>query len=45
VPSPDPVRLAVPKAYVVIAEGWSPNAGTAQAVFTYCRLGRHRCGA
>jgi acetyl-CoA synthetase len=37
VPSPDPVRLAVPKAYVVLAEGWSPDAGTAQAIFAHCR--------
>ncbi len=37
VPSPDPVRLAVPKAYVVLAAGWEPNEETAAAIFTYCR--------
>jgi acetyl-CoA synthetase len=37
VPSPDPVRLAVPKAYVVLAEGWAADAATADAIFTYAR--------
>jgi acetyl-CoA synthetase len=37
VPSPDPVRLAVPKAYVVLAAGWEPSAATAQAIFAHCR--------
>jgi acetyl-CoA synthetase len=37
VPSPDPVRLAVPKAYVVLAAGWEPNEETAAAIFAYCR--------
>ncbi|MGW7004112.1 AMP-binding protein [Streptomyces sp. NPDC054933] len=37
VPSPDPVRLAVPKAYVVLAEGWVPDAETAKAVFAHSR--------
>ncbi|GAA2098903.1 isobutyrate:CoA ligase IbuL [Streptomyces albiaxialis] len=37
VPSPDPVRLAVPKAYVVVAEGWEPGAGTAKAIFEHAR--------
>ncbi len=37
VPSPDPVRLAVPKAYVVLAAGWAPTAETAEAIFGYCR--------
>jgi acetyl-CoA synthetase len=37
VPSPDPVRLAVPKAYVVLAEGWRPDAATAEAIFAYAR--------
>jgi acetyl-CoA synthetase len=37
VPSPDPIRLAVPKAYVVLAAGWQPDAETARAVFRYCR--------
>ncbi|MEU6343898.1 AMP-binding protein [Streptomyces sp. NPDC046977] len=37
VPSPDPLRLAVPKAYVVLAEGWEPDAGTAAALFAHSR--------
>jgi acetyl-CoA synthetase len=37
VPSPDPVRLAVPKAYVVLAAGWAPDSATAKAIFAYCR--------
>src|SRR4029078_12791153 len=37
VPSPDPVRLAVPKAYVVLADGWSPDSETAQAIFAHAR--------
>jgi acetyl-CoA synthetase len=37
VPSPDPVRLAVPKAYVVLADGWRPDAATAEAIFAYAR--------
>jgi acetyl-CoA synthetase len=37
VPSPDPVRLAVPKAYVVLAAGWEPDATTAEAIFAYAR--------
>jgi acetyl-CoA synthetase len=37
VPSPDPVRLAVPKAYVVLAPGWAATADTARAIFAYSR--------
>ncbi|NSC24529.1 AMP-binding protein [Streptomyces albus subsp. chlorinus] len=37
VPSPDPVRLAVPKAYVVLAEGFAADAGTARKLFAHCR--------
>lgn len=37
VPSPDPVRLAVPKAHVVLAAGWEPSAETAQAILQYAR--------
>ncbi|MGW4524750.1 AMP-binding protein [Amycolatopsis sp. NPDC004378] len=37
VPSPDPVRLAVPKAYVVLAAGYEPDAGTAAAILRYAR--------
>jgi acetyl-CoA synthetase len=37
VPSPDPLRLAVPKAYVVLAEGWEPGPETAAALFAHSR--------
>ncbi len=37
VPSPDPIRLAVPKAYIALAAGWTPDADTARAVFRHCR--------
>lgn len=37
VPQPDDTRLAVPKAYVALAEGWEPNADTAKAVMEYAR--------
>ncbi|GAA4105079.1 AMP-binding protein [Actinomadura miaoliensis] len=37
VPSPDPVRLAVPKAYVTLAAGWEPTAETAAAIFAHSR--------
>ena len=37
VPSPDPLRLAVPKAYVVLADGWPADATTAEALFAYAR--------
>jgi acetyl-CoA synthetase len=37
VPSPDPVRLAVPKAYIVLAAGWAADAATAEAIFAYSR--------
>jgi len=37
VPAPDPVRLAVPKAYVTLAAGWEPTAQTAEAILRYCR--------
>ncbi|MCA1218206.1 AMP-binding protein [Streptomyces sp. 8L] len=37
VPAPDPVRLAVPKAYVVLAEGWEPGPATAKAIFEHSR--------
>ena len=37
VPSPDPVRLAVAKAYVVLAEGWAADAATAEAIFAYAK--------
>ncbi|GAA0552022.1 AMP-binding protein [Paractinoplanes ferrugineus] len=37
VPSPDPLRLAVPKAYVVLAKGWEASASTAAAIFAYAK--------
>ncbi|GAS86529.1 AMP-binding protein [Mycolicibacterium brisbanense] len=37
VPQPDETRLAVPKAYVALAEGWDANADTAKAVMSYAR--------
>nr|WP_305080163.1 hypothetical protein [Nakamurella sp. PAMC28650] len=35
VPSPDPLRLAVPKAYVVLAGGSPPDRATAASIFQY----------
>ncbi|MGQ0837769.1 AMP-binding protein [Actinokineospora sp.] len=37
VPSPDPIRLAVPKAYVVLAAGHEPNADTARSILGFAR--------
>src|SRR5207247_6082407 len=37
VPSPDPVRLAVPKAYVLLAAGRSPSGELAQSIMAFCR--------
>ena len=37
VPSPDPLRLAVPKAYVVLAGGYEPTPETALAVLRHAR--------
>jgi acetyl-CoA synthetase len=37
VPSPDPVRLAVPKAYVVLAAGYEPNEETAKDILQFSR--------
>jgi acetyl-CoA synthetase len=37
VPAPDPVRLAVPKAYVSLAAGHSPDAVTAADILAYAR--------
>lgn len=35
VPSPDPIRLSVPKAYVVLSTGFAPDAATAKDIFTF----------
>jgi acetyl-CoA synthetase len=37
VPSPDPLRLAVPKAYVVLAAGYEPDAETARSILAFTR--------
>ncbi|MFD7630114.1 AMP-binding protein [Streptomyces sp. NPDC059851] len=37
VPAPDPLRLAVPKAYVALAAGWEPGPETARALFAHSR--------
>ena len=37
VPSPDSVRLAVPKAYVVLAAGHEPTEETARAILEFAR--------
>src|SRR5207253_10580220 len=37
VPSPDPIRLAVPKAYVALASGRQPDAEQALSILRYCR--------
>lgn len=37
VPSPDPVRLAVPKAYVVLAGGHEPSRETALSILRFAR--------
>ena len=37
VPSPDPMRLAVPKAFVVLAPGHSPDRATALSILLHCR--------
>ena len=37
VPSPDPVRLAVPKAYVVLAAGHEPSRELAGEILRFCR--------
>jgi acetyl-CoA synthetase len=37
VPAPDELRLAVPKAYVVLAEGYEPGPETAKLIFEHSR--------
>ncbi len=37
VPAPDEIRLAVPKAYVVLAAGHAPDAETAKSILAYAR--------
>jgi acetyl-CoA synthetase len=37
VPSPDPVRLAVPKAFIIPRAGYSPSAELAKDIFAFLR--------
>jgi acetyl-CoA synthetase len=37
VPSPDALRLSVPKAFIVLAEGHAPDASTAQSILQHVR--------
>ncbi|MCX7178993.1 MAG: AMP-binding protein, partial [Proteobacteria bacterium] len=37
VPSPDPVRLAVPKAFIILAAGFQPTREVAQDIFKYTK--------
>jgi acetyl-CoA synthetase len=37
VPSPDPLRLSVPKAYVILAAGHDPDETTARSILGYAR--------
>ena len=37
VPAPDPVRYTTPKAYIVLAAGFAPDAETAASIFAHVR--------
>ena len=37
VPSPDPLKLAVPKAYIILRAGFAPDRATALALFKFIR--------
>lgn len=37
VPSPDPLRLAVPKAFVILAAGHKPDEATARSIYIHLR--------
>jgi len=37
VPSPDPLRLAVPKAFLALAPGHAPDRATALSILRHCR--------
>ena len=37
VPSPDPTRTALPKAFVLLAAGFAPDADTARSIFAHLR--------
>ena len=36
-PSPDALRLSVPKAYITLRSGYAPDRATAAAIFRYSR--------
>jgi acetyl-CoA synthetase len=38
VPSPDPMRLAVPKAFLALAAGHAPDRDTALSILRHCRV-------
>jgi acetyl-CoA synthetase len=38
VPSPDPIRLAVPKAFLLLTTGHAPDRQTALSIFRHCRV-------
>jgi acetyl-CoA synthetase len=38
VPSPDPLRLSVPKAFLALAAGHAPDRDTALSIFRHCRV-------
>jgi acetyl-CoA synthetase len=37
VPTPDPVRLAVPKAYIALAPGYEPGEEVARSILAHAR--------
>jgi acetyl-CoA synthetase len=37
VPSPDTLRLAVPKAFIALKDGYPPAVDTARSIFAFCR--------
>lgn len=37
VPSPDALKLSVPKAFIVVAEGYEPSAELAESILGFCR--------
>jgi acetyl-CoA synthetase len=37
VPSPDALRLAVPKAFIALKQGYAPAEETARGIFAFCR--------
>jgi acetyl-CoA synthetase len=37
VPSPDPLRMSVPKAFIVLKPGWDPSHETARSILAFAR--------